>query len=258
MASNIDQIHKSFAVQSETFDVTNMNVQRREHMAHIIEELSPLEKDSILESAAGTCACGRALAESAAAVTCLDTTPEMLEVGKKEAQKSELANMVFVIGDAAQLPFLDGSYDLTFCRLALHHIPDYEKPFSEMARVLRPGGRQVLVDLVAPEESLRAVKDEIELIRDPSHAKTLSKEEMLALFDSEHLTVTTCEQADLPVLLEDWLEVTKNSPEVADEIRQKMRDEIGGGAKTGFDPYEKDGRICFDQHWLTIVGEKEA
>ncbi len=258
MASNIDQVHESFAQQSETFDVTKMNSYRREHMAHVIEILSPLEKDSILEVAAGTCACGRALAERASVVTCLDTTPEMLEVGIVEAGKSELDNMVFVIGDAAALPFLEASFDLTFCRLALHHIPEYETPFAEMARVLRPGGRLVLIDLAAPEESLRKVRDEIELTRDPSHAKILSREEMLDLFEKEGLTVTTCEQADLPVSLEDWLDVTKNSPEVANEIRQKMQAEIDGGAKTGFSPYERDGEIWFNQQWLTIIGEKEA
>ncbi len=258
MASNIDQVHESFAQQSETFDVTKMNVYRREHMAHVIDILSPLDKDSILEVAAGTCACGRTFADAAAVVTCLDTTPEMLEVGIEKAGKSELNNMVFVVGDAAALPFLESSFDLSFCRLAFHHIPEYKKPFSEMARVLRTGGRLVLIDLVAPEESLRAVKDHIELIRDPSHAKTLSRDEMLRLFEDENLTVTTCEQTDLPVLLEDWLDVTKVSPEVGDEIRHRMRTEIDGGEKTGFDPYERDGEIWFNQHWLTIIGEKEA
>ncbi len=256
MADNINQIHESFAQQAETFDSTPMNVQRREHMAHVIDILSPLERDSILEVAAGTCACGRAFAESAAIVTCLDTTPEMLEVGREEAGKSGLDNIVFVVGDAASLPFLDGSFDLSFCRLALHHIPEYKKPFTEMSRVLRSGGRLVLIDLVAPEESLRPVKDHIELIRDPSHAKTLSREEMLDLFAAEDLTVTTCEQEDLPVLLDEWLNVTKSSPDIADEIRQMMRAEIDGGPKTGFDPYEKDGKIYFAQHWLTIIGEK--
>ncbi len=256
MENNLDQIHKSFAQQSETFDVTRMNDHRREHMAHMVEVLSPLDKCSILEVAAGTCACGRAMAETAAAVTCLDTTPEMLEVGKKAAKESGLPNLVYAIGDAAALPFLTGSFDLTLCRLAFHHIPEYKKPFSEMVRVLRHGGRLVLVDLIAPEESLRKTKDEIETLRDPSHAKTLSREEMLALFEEAHLTVSTCEQADLPVTLDDWLDVTKVPTEVADEIRQKMRAEMAGGEKTGFEPYEKNGQICFDQHWLMTIAEK--
>ncbi len=256
MESNIKEIHESFAQQSKTFDTTPMNVSRREHMAHMIEMLSPLNRDSILEVAAGTCACGRALAETAAAVTCLDTTPEMLEVGKQGAFKKDLSNMVFVVGDAGALPFLEGSFDMALCRLAFHHIPEYEKPFSEMVRVLRPGGRLVLVDLAAPEESLCQVKDELETIRDPSHAKTLSKEEMLALFEKEDLSVTCYDQKDLPVSLDDWLDVTKVSPGIAEEITQKFCDEMAGGAKTGFDPYEEDGKIFFDQHWVTIVGTK--
>ncbi len=256
MPDNIEKVHESFEQQAEAFNVTPMNVQRKEHMAHIIDLLSPLDSLSILEVAAGTCACGRAMAQTASAVTCLDTTAGMLEVGMREARKSGLSNIIFVLGDAACLPFLDNSFDITFCRLAFHHIPEYEKPFSEMARALRPGGRLVLADLVAPQEDLRQIKEEIEIARDPSHAKTLSREEMLALFEQEHLTVTTCEPAALPVTLDDWLDVTRPSSDICDDIRQKMTAEIAGGEKTGFDPYEKNGRICFDQQLLLLIGEK--
>ncbi len=257
MASNLQEVHSSFAQQAETFDTTPMNVQRRQHMAHVIDLLSPLNHVSALEVAAGTCACGRALAETAAAVTCLDTTPEMLSVGRDEAQKANLSNMVFVLGDATALPFPDAAFDLAFCRLAFHHIPEYETVFSEMVRVLRPGGRLVLIDLAAPEEPLRPMKEHIELIRDPSHARTLSEAELSALFTQARLTITTQELTDLDVRLEEWLDVTKNDAAVADEIRERMRTELAGGEKTGFSPYEKDGELMFPQHWLTLIGEKK-
>ncbi len=256
MKDNLEQIHTSFAQQAETFDTTPMNVYRRQHMAHIIDLLAPLENVSVLEVAAGTCACGRALAATAAAVTCLDTTPEMLAVGRDEAQKAGLSNMVFVRGDAADLPFPDGSFDMVFCRLAFHHIPNYEAPFAEMVRVLRTGGRMVLIDLIAPEESLRATRDELELIRDPSHAKVLSADEMRSLFESARLSITHCDQTDLPVRLEDWLDVTKAQPAVAEEIRQRFAADAAGGAPTGFSPYEKAGELYFPQQWFTLIGEK--
>ncbi len=258
MPSNINEIHESFARQAETFEVTHMNVSRKKHMEHMIELLSPLNEDSILEVAAGTCACGRALAGTAAAVTCLDTTPQMLAIGNRESQKSGLANIVFVLGDALAMPFLNESYDMTLCRLAFHHIPEYKKAFSEMVRVLRPGGRLVLVDLIAEEGALFQTKEDLEIARDPSHARSLTKKEMLDLFDNAHLTVTHTDQTDLPVSMEDWLDVTKPAPEVQDDIRKKMRADLDGGPKTGFGPYEKDGQICFDQHWFTIIGKKEA
>ncbi len=257
MAGNIREVHASFAQQAETFDTTPMNVYRRQHMAHVIELLSPLDRVSALEVAAGTCACGCALAEHAAAVTCLDTTPEMLSVGRDEAQKAHLSNMVFVLGDATALPFPDAAFDLVFCRLAFHHIPEYETVFSEMVRVLRPGGRLVLIDLAAPEEPLRPMKEHIEFIRDPSHARTLSEAELAALFTEAHLSITAQELAELEVRLEEWLDVTKNDAAVADEIRGRMQSELAGGEKTGFFPYVKNGELYFPQRWLTLIGEKK-
>lgn len=99
-------------------------------------------------------------------VTCLDATPAMLEVGKREARS--LNNMIFIKGCAEELPFLDSSFDIVLSRLAFHHFPEVETPFGEMTRVLKPGGKLVLIDMEAAEESLRSTEDQIEKMRDPS------------------------------------------------------------------------------------------
>jgi len=52
-------------------------------------------------------------------------------------------------GDAQALDFPDGSFDTVLCTLGLCAIPDHERAISEMARVLRPGGRLLLVDHIA-------------------------------------------------------------------------------------------------------------
>lgn len=117
----------------------------------------------MLEVAAGTCACGRAVAPNARSVTCLDMTPAMLEAGRTEAEKESLHNMHFVLGDAAELPFLDNSFDIVLSRLAFHHFPNTDRPFAEMARVLKPGGKLVMIDMEAAEGALRASFDGIEM-----------------------------------------------------------------------------------------------
>ena len=116
-------------------------------------------------------------------VTCLDMTPAMLMVGKKEAQKAGINNMSFVVGDVAELPFLDDSFDIVFSRLAFHHFPETEHPFAEMKRVLKPGGKLVVIDMEAAEEYLRETEDSLEIMRDPSHVRNRSREEFLELYE---------------------------------------------------------------------------
>ena len=65
-----------------------------------------------------------------------------------------------------------------------------------MVRVLKPGGKLVMIDMEAADEVLRNTEDEIETQRDPSHVKNLSKAEMLNLFGTHGLAVEKCETTD--------------------------------------------------------------
>ncbi len=60
------------------------------------------------------------------------------------------------------------AFDIVISRLAFHHFANPKRCFSEMARVLKPGGKLVVIDMEAAEEALRATEDEIETMRDPS------------------------------------------------------------------------------------------
>ena len=180
----------------------------------------------------------------------------MLAAGRREAEKEGLFNIHFVLGDAVQLPFLDENFDIVLSRLAFHHFPNVEPPFSEMARVLKPGGKLVLIDLEAAEESLRQTEDRLETLRDPSHVKNLSRAEMLALYRKRGFDVECCEVVKMPMILKNWLDHTNTPKGAREEIIHRMERELSGGEKTGFAPYEKDGQIVFDHRWVTIVGKK--
>jgi len=57
------------------------------------------------------------------------------------------------------------------------------------ARVLKSGGKLILIDMEAAAEDLRIVQDEIEALRAPSHIRNLSNIEMLQLFSDHHFVV---------------------------------------------------------------------
>lgn len=185
-------------------------------------------------------------------------TAAMLAVGKNEAEKQGLCNISFVKGDAEKLPFSNNSFDIAISRLAFHHFSDPKRCFSEMARVLKAGGKLIVIDTQAAEEALRSAEDEIETLRDPSHICNLSREEFKEMFRENHLTITATDCMQLPVSLSAWLALTNTPASVSADIYNRLSDEIKGAGATGFRPYEKNAEICFNQRWLMIIGKNAA
>lgn len=254
---NIEKINRSFELQAPNFESKSVNFTKEEYLNYTISCVAPCRENTLLEVAAGTCACGRSFAPLVRTVVCLDATVPMLRIGQQEADKEHLSNMVFVKGYAEELPFLDNSFDIVFSRLAFHHFTDVTAVFSEMVRVLKPGGKLVMIDMEAADEVLRKTEDEIETQRDPSHVKNLSKTEMLSLFETHGLAIEKCETTEMPQRLENWLALTRTPDLIREKIRQRMRADVTGNDKTGFSPYLKNNDIFFNQKWVLAIGKKD-
>jgi ubiquinone/menaquinone biosynthesis C-methylase UbiE len=80
-----------------------------------------------------------------ARLTGVDLSPEMLAVAETSAAKIGRP-IDLVEGDAQDLPFAERSFDTVVCTYALCSVPDDARAISEMNRVLKPGGRLILVD----------------------------------------------------------------------------------------------------------------
>ena len=167
----------------------------------------------MLDVAAGTGHVARRLAPRVRTVVALDATKAMLEQGREHAPP----NVLFVQGDAAELPFLDDSFDVVVTRFAIHHFDDPRIQLAEMRRVLRPGGRLAVADLVAHPEAA-ATQNRLETLRDPSHARMLELDELAALVETHDVEVR-----DVVRPLEPWLVQTDPAPEAADEIRAALQ-----------------------------------
>ena len=73
------------------------------------------------------------------AATCTDISPGMLETLERNARELDL-DVETAACDAAELPFEDDSFDLVLGHAVLHHLPDLDRAFAELHRVLAPGG----------------------------------------------------------------------------------------------------------------------
>jgi len=111
-------------------------------IARLMLALSP--GDGVLDVACGPGNFSRDFARSvgpAGLVVGIDSSRPMLERAVRETRESRLDNTVFVLGDAALLPFRDASFDAACCFAALNLIAEPWKALDEMTRVLTPGGR---------------------------------------------------------------------------------------------------------------------
>ncbi len=80
-------------------------------------------------------------------VDAIDIAPEQIDVAKSLAAAPGAASIHYAVGSAYEPALPETAFDLVFCRLVLCHLKEPEKAVAQMAKLLRPGGRLVLVDL---------------------------------------------------------------------------------------------------------------
>jgi SAM-dependent methyltransferase len=96
-------------------------------------------------------------------VTGIDMTPEMLEKSRAAAAQMGLGNVTFMEADAERLPFEDASFDVVISNGVIDLIPDKNAVFSEIFRVLVPGGRIQVADVTIQEPVSEEGKRNIDL-----------------------------------------------------------------------------------------------
>lgn len=127
----------------------------RRWRAEAVREALAVRPRRILDVATGTADLALAIKARApqAEVTGLDFAEPMLELARQKAARRGL-ELRFVRGDAQALPFADESFDAVTVAYGLRNFADRERGLREMHRVLRPGGRLVVLEFPPPPKGL--------------------------------------------------------------------------------------------------------
>src|SRR5213596_1381428 len=118
-----------------------------EALAHtLITLLPPL---TVADLGAGEGTLSQLLAKNARKVIAIDNSPKMVEFGAKLAQKHEFKNLEYRLGDIEDPPIADTSVDLAILSQALHHAIHPQRAVAAAHRILKRGGRLVILDLLS-------------------------------------------------------------------------------------------------------------
>jgi ubiquinone/menaquinone biosynthesis C-methylase UbiE len=192
--SHHDKIRERFTETADAFarTVRRTRVEEAEELAErATAGLANADKLLAIDLACGPGTYTRPLAARVRQAIGADLTPAMVEKARAEAARDGITNIEFVCADIYALPFADGVAGIVSCGYAFHHMTDPPRALAEMARVLQPGGRMALTDIIVREGCDGEFQNRVERVRDPSHTITQSVANLRALVRNLGLRVVS-------------------------------------------------------------------
>jgi ubiquinone/menaquinone biosynthesis C-methylase UbiE len=197
-----------------TADRYAQSAARRDWSA-LAEWCSPAPGDRALDIAAGPGFLSAALLPMLARAVALDESEALLAHAPDGVER--------VVGDAAALPFPDGSFEIVTCVNSLHHVPDPEAVLGEAARVLSAGGRIVIQDYLAdPDADAAARWDEIERLRDAGHHHLPPRGFVAEVLARHGLHLVREDDWESSWKLDDWVGMAECDEATHAQIRERV------------------------------------
>ena len=219
-------------------------------LQEVVDLARPRPGDLVLDVATGTGNTAFALAPYVRRVIGLDLTREMLDEARKIAAEREIANVDWVIGDAAHLPFQDETFDIYVVRAAPHHFPDVDQCLAEAYRVLKPDRDAAFIDC-APPAPARDVLHQVETRRDPSHILSLTVDEWVARLERAGFEVEMATARELDWNFDEWMGNMAVGPELSMELA-KVIESAEGEARAQLHPERRGGKL-WHAYWHALI-----
>lgn len=157
MDKNPVKIKAMFGSIASSYDTTNAAMtggMYHKWNTKLVDISDAVPGNSILDVATGTGNLAFLFAEKLnrdGSVVGLDFTKEMLDIANERKAKSNFVIADFILGDALDLPFEDNSFDICSIAYGIRNVASVENCINEMCRVLKPGGRILILEAGRPK-----------------------------------------------------------------------------------------------------------
>jgi SAM-dependent methyltransferase len=160
-------------------------------LPRLISEFGDVDsRDRILDVPCSDGALAFQLAPGCGYVVGADASETMIAAAALRAVEEGIDNISFQVGRAEHLEFADGTFDRVICWDGLHHFADPAAVIRELARVLRPPGYLIAVDIDPSEDrAWRETHNRIERSRDPSHVALYTRPQVRSFLVDCGMTV---------------------------------------------------------------------
>lgn len=170
----------------------------------------------------------------------VDMTPEMIEKARENMEKGGYNNVEFRLGEIENLPVADNSVDAVISNCVINLAPDKRKVFIEAYRVLKPGGRLMISDIVLLNELPEEIRNSIEAYVGCVSGAVLKEEYLKAIKEAGFQDVKVMDETSFPSdnvmndpTAKEFIEKFNISVEKVEEVVSSIQSINVFGAKPG-------------------------
>jgi ubiquinone/menaquinone biosynthesis C-methylase UbiE len=241
-----------FEKQADSYDKIPW-VRDAQFYKRIAAFVSNCEKESVLDLATGTGSVLTNMAPYCRRIIGVDFSRRMLMAAWSKIRLIGLRNANLVLSDIDSLPFNSNSFDLLIIRNGLHHLQKPLKRLEESKRLVTKHGALVVIEVVAPNERVRAFKAQILKIKEPDRSFFYTLPQLVEFVKLADLEVI---DSDLYVMknksIIDWLSGSHTSNRKVQGIIALVKtadEEI----RKECNILTENGDIRWDSHWGMVM-----
>ena len=245
---SIDKARRGFEASFSEKMFYDIQTYDDEHLQRIMKALDIQDEYQVLDLGTGSGFLAFPLAERfpESQITGLDILPQALARDAEKASAGNITNLHFVCYDGMNLPFEDESFDVVVSRYCLHHFPDIEQTFGEIARVLKLDGQFFVSDPTPNEDDSRRFVDAYMQMKDDGHNKFYTKDEFVRLAENAGLKLESCFDTHI------------RFPRKSVDAYRKIAEGVDEGIIAGYDIKIADGQVFITEKVLNLSFRKIA